>query len=571
MTTLAPSYALLQQLQQRLTHLANITNSEHLPAIQTLIAALYHAQQQGSGVLLLQEIATLLPVKFANLCHTYPTLIGTTNAATPIVIFDEFVAFRRTYRQLCDITDALLSRDTYDPPSKQALANISWYSNFTLSDEQKLAAFTAASLPFCVITGGAGTGKTTTLSKALELILLDNPSCDILLAAPTGKAAQRLNEALAQQLKHVNSKVKNTLSDLHAKTLHHLLGVSEHSGHTLHHTDNPLCCDVLAIDEASMIGSDLFAQTLAALPTQAKLILLGDAHQLPPINSVAFFNDISKLSPSYHPNFAEAVYLGLSQQLPPSSLNPHAPLVNALCRLTVAKRFKQQSLIERCAEAVLQHNPNTLINALGSNLHEIPPPKALYQQLADTYPQDKHDLLSTLSQRMILCANRQGAYGSKVINAQLDQVFRYIITGKNNETWYEGRQILIEKNYPDLQLNNGDIGRCFMTNRQWQVDFGNGRILPVELLPHDYSLAFAISIHKSQGSEYTHIDMVLGQFDAQQPNKLISTALIYTGITRAKQSLTIFADQLLLQQALSSADEESASPLLRLLSCKSIF
>lgn len=560
-----PDNALLRQLQQRLTHLAQVTDSEQVSVIQALIAELYHAQQQANGVLAAADVQAQLSVTLADLRRDYPMLIGDAEAPTPIVVFAEFIAFRRIYQQLRGVVNELRRRNTLLAPSESALSRISWQSHFTLSDEQTLAVFTAAALPLCVITGGAGTGKTTTLTKALELIMLDNPDSDIFLAAPTGKAAQRLNESLAQQLDYVDDSVRDTLGQLRAKTLHRLLAVSERTGRALHHADNPLCCDVLVIDEASMIGSDLLAQTLAALPAHAKLILLGDANQLPPIQSVAFFNEISKLNVTYDAEFAAAVQNGLAMTLVPEQTNHKAKLNNALCRLTIARRFAQQSLIERCADAVLQRDSNALINVLGNQLLPMPQAESLYQQLLQTYPINREGLLAQLPQRMILCANRQGTYGSEALNTRLDSAFRQILSIRHNDTWYSGRQILIEKNHPDLQLSNGDIGYCFAQNGQWLLDFGDNRVLPVDLLPSDYSLAFAISIHKSQGSEYAHVDMVLDRFDPQQPNPLVSAELIYTGITRARQSLMVFADNALIQQALSGDASESASPLIALL------
>lgn len=562
MTATLPDNSLLRQLQQRLISLAG-AEATHLPALNALIVALFNAQQSGSGVLTVDAANTLLTTPFSELAQAYPHLIGTADSPAPITQFANFVAFRRIYRQLHSVADEIHQRKTLTPPSENALAKIAWESGFTLSAEQQLAAFTAASLPFCVMTGGAGTGKTTTLAKALELILLDHPDADIFLAAPTGKAAQRLNESLSKQIKYAHASVREPLTKLHAKTLHRLLGVSERSGRAHHHADNPLCCDVLAIDEASMIGSDLLAQTLAALPTNAKLILLGDANQLPPIQSVAFFNDISRLPLAYSAEFAECVQTQLGQTLTP--IENASGLSNVICQLTIARRFEQQSTIERCADATLKRDSTQLIHALSEQLHAIPNGEALYQHLQESYPSERQDLLNALANRMILCANRQGKYGSEAINAQLDAVFRQVLAENASATWYKGRQILIEKNDADLQLSNGDIGRCFSQSGQWWLDFGDGRTLPVTQCPPDFSLAFAISIHKSQGSEYTHVDMVLDSFDPLQPNPLINAPLIYTGITRAKQSLTVFADSALLQHALSTDEKSSPSPLWALL------
>lgn len=561
--------ALLQQLQLRLLALSGVvTEHADYTALRELITWLFQAQQQGNGVVLITDIETHWQVNIVDWQMAYPDLLNDADSHAPITIFPPFVAFRRVFRQLHEVATALQQRHRLFVPSTVALASINWQFNEggKLSEEQKLAAFSAASLPFCLITGGAGTGKTTTLTKALELILLDDPDSDILLAAPTGKAAQRLNESLSTQLDSVSAEVRESLSHLRAKTLHRLLAISERSGRAFRNAHNPLCCQVLAIDEASMIGSDLLAQILAALPADAKLILLGDANQLPPINAVAFFNDMSNLSPTYTQNFAQAVQCALSQSVPIAAIDDNAPLANHICRLNASKRFAEQSLIEQCAQAVLAGNSQALFAILAQDLQPLTSSSRLYATLAKRYPNNREALLDELPQRMILCANRRGEFGSQSINRYLDDVFRQRLelnNHKNYHEWYEGRQILIEKNYPDLQLSNGDIGRCVRKDDSWQIDFGDERYLSVEWVPDDYSLAFAITIHKSQGSEYVHIDMVLDRFDASQPNALVSAPLLYTAITRAKQSLTIFADDELLQYALENVPKNTPiSPLL---------
>ncbi len=587
---------LLRQLQYSLMTHASVDEAWQDGA-RTLIAALFQAQQTASGVMLVTDIETLLDTPLAHLQQHAPALIGKPDShgapcSAPIIVFPPFVAFRRVYQQLQLLSVALRARHRFSPPSATALSHMRWtFSGGTLSEEQQLAAFAAASQPFTLITGGAGTGKTTTLTKALELILLDQPDSDILLAAPTGKAAQRLQESLLSQLDNVNPATRDKLSQLRTSTLHRLLGISERTGRANHHADNPLCCQVLAIDEASMIASDVLTQVLSALPADAKLILLGDANQLPPINAIAFFNDISQIEPRYSDAFARALQTALAIHLPREKLGD-TPLVNHICRLTASKRFAEQSQIERIATAILQRDADALIEHLGSQCHDLPSLSAapkLYQQLANCYPQQGQALLQQLPTRMILCANRQGAFGSEAINTYLDKVFRARI--QNNEgneicetqptarreqrhadehkqqDWYTGRQILIEKNHPDLALSNGDIGRCFWSieDAEWHLDFGDQRQLPVSLLPRDYSLAFAMTIHKSQGSEYAHIDMVLDHFDADAPHPLVTPALIYTGVTRARHSLTVFSAPRLLQAVLGMQTPSAQdSPLLHL-------
>lgn len=561
--------ALLYWLQRRLLFLATVDRDDTafptavITALKQLITRLYTAQQNAVSAIATPTLADD-NIDLAALMATFPTLISSTTAQqpTPIVVFADFVAFRRDWQQL-DKTAAYLQRGVnlgaiHLP--HVILDKLSWQlaGGAMLSDEQKLAAITAATQPFSVITGGAGTGKTTTLAKALELCLLENPQAEIQLAAPTGKAAHRLNESLAAQIDSVDKSVRPQLALLQAKTIHRLLGIAEHSGRPFYHANNPLSCDVLAIDEASMLGGDLFNQIQAATLPQTRLILLGDANQLPAINTSAFFTEVSQLPVGYSSDFCQSVNPYLEKPITAKA----TPLPNAICRLSIARRFAEKSLIEQAGDAILARRYKGLIDLLGKRFYPLSNVgEDFIKQLASAYPNDKTALLQTLSQRKILTANRQGLFGSELINRYLDNRFRQLL-GKPQSAWYAGRQIIIEQNDYQLNINNGDIGYCQWRDSEsaeqrggWQIVFDDGRQIPVSVLAKDkYSLAFAITIHKSQGSEYPHVDVVLDSFDKANPNQLINPALLYTAITRAKQDLTVYADAQLLAYALSPTD-----------------
>lgn len=571
---------LLQQLQQRLLALAETStapthNSAEKSALMTLISLLYHAQNQGMGALATPTLSPLINetadsnMTVDDLGQCFPHLISQADAMrpTPIIRFGEFVAFRRDWQQLADTAAYLQRGGSMRFPSAASLQRIQWKlgNGASVSDEQKRAAISAAALPFCVITGGAGTGKTTTLAKGLELILLDNPNATILLAAPTGKAAHRLNESLTAQLSSVHESVRPALQNISATTIHRLLGISEHSGKPFHHRKNPLRCDVLAIDEASMIGGDIFALIQQAVLPHTHVVLLGDANQLPAINSTAFFNDISRLNVGYDADFCHAVNPYLSAPITPQP----SPLPNAICQLSVSRRFAEQSQIELVADAILNREPEVLFQHLGSDSYDVSTwGKDFVKSLAHDYPQEPSALLNTLSQRIILCAHRQGTFGSVAVNRYLDQQFRQRLgsSGQRADTWYNGRRIMIEQNDYQLGINNGDIGQCQWQENSWVIVFDDGRQLPVrELLDEKYSLAFAISIHKSQGSEYPHVDVVLDSFNPEAPNPLVNQALLYTAVTRAKKTLRLYADKPLVAHALLT-HSATKSPLQALLS-----
>lgn len=555
-------------------HMADNAQQVVHPSIDTLlnvVITLLQHQAQGQGIALIKDLShheENTPINIEQLTKDFPHLMSfsQTESKTPIVIFPPFIAFRRDYQQLAESASFLTRSQAITAPTPQAFEKVTWHLGYddkgnekAISHEQRLAAISAGSLPFCSITGGAGTGKTTTLAKALELILLDNPKATILLAAPTGKAAQRLNESLAKQADNIHHSVREILLKLKARTLHQLLGISAESGMAFFHRQNPLRCDVLAVDEASMVGGHLFSQIQQAILPQTKLILLGDANQLPPINSTAFFNDVSRLPITYSEDFCQQINPYLEKPLSPTKNHSHQ-LNNAICRLNISQRFAQKSVIEQAGDAILAGDSQTLFTVLGERLKPLS--SHFISSILVNYPENPEDLDKCLSERIILCANRQGHFGSYAINQYLDKIFRERLSNKPSQSpWYDGRRILIEQNDYQLNITNGDIGTCREIDQQWWIVFDDKRKISItDLIEEKYSLAFAISIHKSQGSEYPQVDIVLDNFSPENPNPLVTKPLLYTAVTRAKLDFSIYSDNKLINYALAQTNND-LSPL----------
>jgi|GEM_PF-6105197 len=547
--------AILEQLTIQLVQMAVVgkgeeTDSDAEQALKKLIELLF-----ADGVYRIGTVEKTINYSLAALRQQYRGLIDELTSSSPIVMTSDIIAFRRAFKQIQQLVDMIEKNQAMNAISAAALALINHPDNgsYTLNDAQKIAVFSAASLAFTCITGGAGTGKTTVIIKALECILVDDPQCRIALAVPTGKAAQRLNSALHKHLEHRSGDVHSRIEHLQAQTLHRLLGISENSGQAYYHENCWLAIDVLAIDEASMVGNRLFRQIIAALPDYARLILIGDDNQLPAIDDTSVFNLLSQEPQGYTQTFIKT----LKQQLNIKSLPEVGTDINLTANMVTSLRqvwrFDTLSVIKNSADAVLANDSEQFIKTLGDDFYPLPGvyhAEKLYSALAEKYSSNAKQLLTALKTRMILCANRQGQYGSNAINAHLDGIFRGILGNGAGKTWYEGRQIIIEKNQPNLGLNNGDIGICKSIDDRWHIQFDDHRSIPVEQLKADHSLAFAITIHKSQGSEYCHVDVVLDNFDAEQPNALINRALIYTGLTRAKQSLAVYGDTKMIEYAL---------------------
>lgn len=580
----------LTQMLQRLPVIANIQDSDFLEDIQKLMIMLYQASKHESGIVTIAEVDEQLESSIAALQQAFPQLFDSSTGI--ISVFSSFISFTSYYRQLQFVVDWFAHHNSYKSLKRDVFQMIKWQvaskqeCNNEHNTEQKMAALAAATQSFCLITGGAGTGKTTTLTKALELMLLDTPDIEIVLVAPTGKAAQRLNESLQSQLTSVNPIVCKQLQRLEATTIHRLLGISEHSSLAFRNENNPLTCQVLVIDEASMISLDLFKKIISALPSNSSLIIMGDPNQLPPVNATGFFKDISRIQCTYTNDFIKLcqrelnIAVGIETNI--DANNEHRMFANQICHLKTTNRFSEQSVIELSANAVLNNDAALLIEVLGKDYYRsLNSASELYQQLADIYPVKQEELLSVLSRHIILCANRKGEYGCDAINNYLDSLLRERLSdGYNNQEWYVGRKILIEKNYFDLNLNNGDIGTCcYGEDGQWYIAFDEDstvkekRRVNVEQLPQDYSLAFAITIHKSQGSEYDCIDIVLdadSTGNAEEFNPLITPTLTYTAITRARNSLTLFAGRKTLDYALEqkSKTTEGKSPFVALLASR---
>ncbi|PID45115.1 MAG: exodeoxyribonuclease V subunit alpha [Proteobacteria bacterium] len=390
-------------------------------------------------------------------------------------------------------------------------------------DWQKEAASSCAQQAFSMITGGPGTGKTTTVLKILALLQeLHHGKLSIALAAPTGKAAMRLQQSLREGKQHLpaldatlQAAIPETVS-----TLHRLLGPIHQSTQFRHHAGKPLSCDVLVVDEASMIDLALMSKLVDALHPQARLILLGDQDQLASVESGAVLGDLC------------------------------ASLPNQTLQLKKTWRFSGP--IKALATAVNQQQPRQAWQILQDDAQQVAnvvegDPVAYMQEHYQAYFQQiKHSsdpkaALTTFSQFQVLAALRQGVTGVEGLNLALEKRLQAqeIATYR---TWYHGRPVMISRNDPALGLFNGDIGLCLYDAerdqmRVWfeQADGQMRAVMPGRLPAHE--TVYAMTIHKSQGSEFPHVMIVLPEHD----NPLLSGELLYTAITRAKAQVDIAA------------------------------
>lgn len=515
------------------------------------------------------------------------------------------------------------------PVSAQAnLADINW---------QKLACVNTLRSRFSVITGGPGTGKTYTVVRLLALLQRLTMQSQakplvIKLAAPTGKAAARLKEAIqaaATQLQALPASWAEALSHISAEsaTLHKLLGVQAGSRQFKHRAGNPLALDVLIVDEASMIDIELMQALLAALPLGARLVLLGDKDQLASVEAGAVLGQLCDGAEQggYRSDTLHFLQQFSQVRLPPWLLHTEgAAHLQHVVMLRVSRRFNDSSGIGALARAVNQGDLTALCSALGTALGIEHKPTATghlaasdtvllpsttgssktvtstagqsspYQDIRLIHCTDpsnseqQQQLIHALQQlcqqgfsaywqaikarparncsreewdnwaRSVLSAYqgfqlltpvREGPFGVTGLNTLVQQTLRFLpssnAASNQQNTWYEGRPVMITANDYNLNLRNGDIGMVLNSPEDGQkravfIDSDNKVrwILPSRL--NEVETVFAMTVHKSQGSEFSHTVMVLPERD----NPVLSRELLYTGITRAAQQLTLVVPNL---------------------------
>ena len=624
---------------------------------------------------------------------THPLIVGHGPGSTPLVLDATRLYLRRYWHHEREIRHHIAARlgksdDTCRSPGSPAVRRIdegadrrpaetthtaetetlsaalsALFPPSTTLDWQKAACALATRSPFAVITGGPGTGKTTTVVKLLALLQTlalgeGRRALRIRLAAPTGKAAARLNESIAGQVSSLQLEglapllaapekpegsnplwEPNLLGDkavdhlrraipTEVTTLHRLLGSRPDTRHFRHNARHPLPLDVLVVDEASMVDVEMMAALLDALPPRARLVLLGDKDQLASVEAGSVLGDLCARAEGghYRPETADWLAEATGQALPPEMIDPAgAPLDQAIAMLRVSHRFDAASGIGQLARAVnrdaasrekraairevlghgyadlshlkLETDRDRGLERLVVSGHPagfpdrgksagegrivngktLPPPVGYrhYLEVMQNLDVMKHaspeanpdgesdrealddwarQVLAAHGQFQLLCALRRGPWGVEGLNERIRAALEkegLIDSGDGRRLWYPGRPVLVTRNDYGLGLMNGDIGITLALPQPsgegnahqgpaLRVAFpagdGSGRIkwvLPSRL--QAVETVFAMTVHKSQGSEFTHTALLL----PDTPNPILTRELVYTGITRARHWLTL--------------------------------
>ncbi|WP_426370242.1 exodeoxyribonuclease V subunit alpha [Pseudocolwellia sp. HL-MZ7] len=516
-------------------------------------------------------------------------------AKHPIVFDDERLYLRRYFQFEQDLFNEIqLKANVSEPETIQTRLYQTCIdmlfpdeSNTTTDiDWQKVAITNALNKNFSVIAGGPGTGKTYTVTKLLAALVylhqqqsVDNTQLPLKMAlvAPTGKAAQRLSESIVNAVngfrRVIGDEILNQIpNDTH--TIHRLLRVIPNSPNFRFNENNKLNIDVLLIDEVSMVDLALMTRVFRALPKQCKVILLGDADQLP---SVAAGSVLSDLAPRPFLGYStdNAAYLkqltgfeipsinksAKAKQLSNSpSANSHNNALDhtrdSVTFLTKSRRFDGEGGIGLIAQAVIAGNYDQSWALLNNNASSerntsdqithlkgdlitwlLPLIKKYYLPISAC--ENIAEAFTLFSKFRVLCATRVGEQGVDYLNELITSL---IVKKGEHQELYHGRPIIISENNYHQGLYNGDIGflwkneaghlmAVFEDNNEESVF----RWIMTSKLPH-FETVFAMTIHKTQGSEFSHVAMILPN---QKDNRLLSRELLYTGITRAKDHISI--------------------------------
>jgi exodeoxyribonuclease V alpha subunit len=543
-------------------------------------------------------------------------VVGEAGDYKPLILDDGYLYLRRYWQYQQQLADQIKSRlNVVELDEDWAQKRLDHYFSSTeegnTNDEidwQKVAAERALHNQFLIVSGGPGTGKTTTITKILALLIelhnlqgdfkykmsnraerdnvgakrrlpegrdyksskkegggLKNKQLTILLAAPTGKASIRMLDAISE------AQTKLDLADevqaqmpTQASTIHKLLGFIPEKVTFKHNRNNPLNADVVLIDEASMIDIAMMSKLIEAVPAHAKLILIGDKDQLSSVETGSVFADMCE--GLNNPLSSAGGGLGRGEKASPAHI------------VTLQKnyRFKQDSIIGQLAISANKGDSKTLLEILKDpskpDCNLLAPSTLIGNQLPEdlTAPWDNYfkvlnnpnssitEIFEAFNQYRILCALRRGLNGSTTLSARIETSLakKSLIKQRTSfgqiqaQSWYHGRPVMITQNSYSKGLFNGDTGITLTRDGETKVYFPNSEasgeeeifksFAPVRLPAHETT--WAMTIHKSQGSEFKQVTLIL----PHEVMPLLTRQLIYTGITRAKERVSIVASEAVL-------------------------
>lgn len=436
------------------------------------------------------------------------------------------------------------------------------------TDWQLVAAIVALMQDFAIITGGPGTGKTTTVAKILTLMFTLNPELKVALAAPTGKAAARMAESLMKTQNESSDEIRSRFSKLKPATIHRLLGWQQGTPYFRHNEANPLPYDLVIVDESSMIDVAMFAKLMQAVGKGTRIILLGDKDQLASVEAGSLFGDLCN---ALHPlnQFSDEWRSFINQfieddtakiQVDDVSANQQHPLFQHIVELQYSHRFQGGSGIGRISKAIIRNDADELLAFIGQQqdkdvvidtdydetifLDFIKGFESIFSENKFFDEKEIINSLNNLNNLRILCAVRDGDHGVYQLNSMVEAYLARKRGIQPKDAFYEYRPVMVTKNNYTLGLYNGDIGMLRKDNngvmKAWFLQSNDdGSVSLKSVLPGfitHMETVYAMTIHKSQGSEFKKVLVVLPK---QQTQNMLTRELVYTAVTRARESVII--------------------------------
>ena len=555
----------------RLASLSGETNETVLLAVALTVRAV----RSGSVCLDLTTVPDIAP----DLRFPEPTAWEQAISASPLTDKDvlhldgDLLYLDRYWSEEHQVVADLQARAEAPSVDEQALteALAAYFPDDKYAD-QRAAAATAVRHRTSVVTGGPGTGKTSTVARLLGVLMQVHGASDdgdrplrIALAAPTGKAAARMVQAVHESTSQRGFPTEGqqaqaavaVITSLKASTLHRLLGWTPNSTRFRHNRGNRLPYDVVVVDETSMLSLTMMARLLEAVRPSARLVLVGDADQLASVDAGAVLKDL--VDGYSKATSVELVETRASVEPVKITRTPSVELVETspVARLSESRRFGER--IGALATAIRNGDVDAVMDELRTGSADVVwtypdelPPMLTERAVALRQAAESGDTtraLEELYKHRLLCAHRDGPYGVSHWNRTVERLLMEATPGDYLRDWYVGRPFVVNSNDYGLSLWNGDTGvACRVHGELVAVvgDVTSSRLLPTSRLA-DVTTAHAMTVHRSQGSQFDEVTVLLPEADS----RILTRELFYTAVTRAKKRVRIVSTEDALRAAVS--------------------